>query len=77
MFTFNDLIKLDPAGVQTLIRTIENDKMILTLNRGSYEIKTCFYYNMSELPSKLMKEDMPAVGPVRLSAVESAQICMI
>ena len=77
MFTFDDLIKLDSAGVQTLMRTVEKDKMTLALKGGSDEIKELFFSNMSERASKLMKEDMTAMGPVRLSEVEAAQIVMI
>ena len=77
MFTFEDLIKLDSAGVQTLMRTVEKDKMTLALKGGSDEIKELFFSNMSERASKLMKEDMTAMGPVRLSEVEAAQIVMI
>ena len=70
MFTFDDLIKLDAAGVQTLMRTVEKDKMTMALKGGSDEMKELFFSNMSERASKLMKEDMVSMGPVRLSEVE-------
>ena len=77
MFTFDDLIKLDAAGVQTLMRTVEKDKMTMALKGGSDEMKELFFSNMSERASKLMKEDMTAMGPVRLSEVEQAQLVMV
>ena len=77
MFTFDDLIKLDAAGVQTLMRTVEKDKMTMALKGGSDEMKELFFSNMSERASKLMKEDMMAMGPVRLSEVEQAQLVMV
>ena len=77
MFTFDDLIKLDAAGVQTLMRTVEKDKMTMALKGGSDEMKELFFSNMSERASKLMKEDMAAMGPVRLSEVEQAQLVMV
>ena len=77
MFTFDDLIKLDAAGVQTLMRTVEKDKMTMALKGGSDEMKELFFSNMSERTSKLMKEDMTAMGPVRLSEVEQAQLVMV
>ena len=77
MFTFDDLIKLDAAGVQTLMRTVEKDKMTVALKGGSDEMKELFFSNMSERASKLMKEDMTAMGPVRLSEVEQAQLVMV
>ena len=48
MFTFDDLIKLDAAGVQTLMRTVEKDKMTMALKGGSDEMKELFFSNMSE-----------------------------
>ena len=77
MFTFDDLIKLDAAGVQTLMRTVEKDKMTMALKGGSDEMKELFFSNMSERASKLMKEDMVSMGPVRLSEVEQAQLVMV
>ena len=77
MFTFDDLIKLDAAGVQTLMRTVEKDKMTMALKGGSDEMKELFFSNMSERASKLMKEDMVSMGPVRLSEVEEAQLVMV
>ena len=77
MFTFDDLIKLDAAGVQTLMRTVEKDKMTMALKGGSDEMKELFFSNMSERASKLMKEDMTAMGPVRLSEVEQAQLVRV
>ena len=46
MFTFDDLIKLDAAGVQTLMRTVEKDKMTMALKGGSDEMKELFFSNM-------------------------------
>ena len=77
MFTFDDLIKLDAAGVQTLMRTVEKDKMTMALKGGSDEMKELFFSNMSERASKLMKEDMVSMGPVRLTEVEQAQLVMV
>ena len=77
MFTLDDLIKLDAAGVQTLMRTVEKDKMTMAVKGRSDEMKELFFSNMSERASKLMKEDMTAMGPVRLSEVEQAQLVMV
>ena len=70
MFTFDDLIKLDASGVQTVMRTVDKDKMTLALKGAKDEMKELFFSNMSERASKLMKEDMVSMGPVRLSEVE-------
>ena len=77
MFSFDDLIKLDASGVQTVMRTVDKDKMTLALKGAKDEMKELFFSNMSERASKLMKEDMTAMGPVRLSEVEQAQLVMV
>lgn len=73
MFTFEDLANLDPASVQTLIRAVDKDKLPLALKGASETIKDLFFSNMSERAAKIMKEDMAAMGPVRLKEVEEAQ----
>ncbi|MGB1005681.1 MAG: flagellar motor switch protein FliG [Thalassobaculaceae bacterium] len=77
MFTFDDLIRLDPGGVQTLMRTVDKDKLTLALKGASDEMKELFFANMSERATKLMKEDMVSLGAVRLSEVEAAQLIMV
>ena len=77
MFTFEDLAKLDPAGVQTLLRSVEKTKMALALKGSSDTLRNLFFSNMSERAGKIMREDMEAMGPVRLSDVEAAQMEMV
>lgn len=77
MFTFEDLGKLDPGGVQTLLRNIEKDKLPLCLKGASEALRDLFLSNMSERASKMLKEDMAAMGPVRLRDVEEAQLAMV
>ena len=73
MFTFEDLMNLDPASVQTLIRAVDKDKLPIALKGSTETIKDLFFSNMSERAAKIMKEDMAAMGPVRLKDVEEAQ----
>lgn len=73
MFTFEDLSKLDPASIQTVIRAIDKDKLPLALKGANESLKDLFFDNMSERAAKIMKEDMSAMGPVRLKDVEEAQ----
>ena len=73
MFTFEDLINLDPASVQTLIRAVDKDKLPTALKGATETIKDLFFSNMSERAAKIMKEDMAAMGPVRLKDVEESQ----
>ena len=77
MFTFEDLGKLDPGGVQTLLRNVEKDKLPLCLKGASEALRDLFLSNMSERASKMLKEDMAAMGPVRLRDVEESQLAMV
>ena len=73
MFTFEDLTRLDPSGVQVLLRQVEKDQLTLALKGGSDDIKELFFKNMSERAGKMMREDMEAMGPVRMKEVDEAQ----
>lgn len=73
MFTFEDLLKLDQASIQTVIRAVDKEKLPMAMKGGSDDVKELFFGNMSERAAKIMKEDMAAMGPVRLKDVEEAQ----
>ncbi|MGB4057012.1 MAG: flagellar motor switch protein FliG, partial [Alphaproteobacteria bacterium] len=73
MFTFEDLGKLDPTAVQTLIRAVDKDKLPIALKGAADTLRDLFFSNMSERAAKIMKEDMGSMGPVRLKDVEEAQ----
>ncbi len=73
MFTFDDLSKLDPASIQVLLRTVDKDKLGLALKGASEDLRSLFFSNMSERAGKIMREDMEALGPVRLRDVDEAQ----
>ena len=77
MFTFEDLQRLDPAGVQTLLRAVDKDKLVIALKGASEELRDLFFSNMSERAAKLMREDMQALGPIRLKDVEDSQQMMV
>ena len=73
MFTFEDLAKLDPSAIQTLIRAVDKDKLPTALKGATETLRDLFFSNMSERAAKIMKEDMGAMGPVRLKDVEESQ----
>jgi flagellar motor switch protein FliG len=73
MFTFEDLGKLDPAGIQTLVRSAGNDRIAVALKGASESLRELFLKNMSERAAKILRDDMQAMGPVRLRDVEEAQ----
>ncbi|MBI5163512.1 MAG: flagellar motor switch protein FliG [Magnetospirillum sp.] len=77
MFTFEDLTRVDAAGIQTLLRNCEKDKLGLALKGASDAIKDLFFKNMSERAGKMMREDMEAMGPVRLRDVDQAQSLIV
>jgi flagellar motor switch protein FliG len=73
MFVFEDLSKLDPGGIQTLLRNVDKGKLALALKGANDEMRNLFMSNMSERAAKIMREDMGAMGPVKLKDVETAQ----
>ena len=77
MFVFEDLSKLDPGGIQTLLRGVEKDQMALALKGASDSLREMFFSNMSERAAKIMREDMESMGPVRLRDVDQAQMAMV
>ena len=77
MFVFEDLAKLDPGGVQTLLRAVEKDQLALALKGASDGLREMFFSNMSERAAKIMREDMESMGPVRLRDVDAAQMAMV
>ncbi len=77
MFTFEDLGKLDPGSIQTLLRHIEKDKLALALKGATDSLRDTFFSNMSERAGKILREDMEVMGPVRLKDVDEAQMRMV
>ncbi len=73
MFTFEDLQRIDAQGIQVLLRNVDKDKLAISLKGASETIKELFFSNMSSRAGKILKEDMEAMGPVRLRDVEEAQ----
>ena len=77
MFVFDDLSKLDPGGVQTLLRSIEKDQLALGMKGASDALREMFFSNMSERAARIMREDMESMGPVRLKDVDQAQLAIV
>lgn len=73
MFTFDDLQRLSGPAVQILLRSIEKDKLPVALKGASDKIKELFLGNMSERAAKMLRDDMAALGPVKLRDVDEAQ----
>jgi len=77
MFTFEDLSRLDPGGIQTLLRNVEKDKLGVALKGASDGLRDMFFSNMSERAGKILREDMQNMGPVRMRDVDDAQLYMV
>ena len=77
MFTFEDLGKLDPSGVQAMLRAVDKSKLSIALKGASETLRDLFFTNMSERAGKMLREEMASMGPVRLRDVEEAQMLMV
>jgi flagellar motor switch protein FliG len=74
MFTFEDLGGLDDRSIQTLLKEISSEDVGVALKGASDSMKEKIFSNMSERAAAMLKEDLEAMGPVRLSDVEKAQV---
>jgi flagellar motor switch protein FliG len=77
MFTFDDLVKLDTASAQTLMRHVDKEKLGVALKGANEDIRTFFLGNMSSRAAKMLLDDMQALGPVRLRDVDEAQALLV
>ncbi len=73
MFVFDDLKTIDDQGVQALLREISSDVLVLALKAADDELKQKIFANMSKRAGDLLRDDLEAKGPVRVSDVENAQ----
>lgn len=74
MFVFEDIVKIDDKGIQTLLKEVPNDKLLLALKTANEEIRGKIFKNISQRAAKLLQDDLGNMGPARLSDVESAQV---
>jgi flagellar motor switch protein FliG len=73
MFTFENLISLDGRSLQMILREVNNDSLTMALKTASEEMKEKIYANMSTRAADMIRDDLEAMGPVRLSEVEAMQ----
>lgn len=73
MFVFDDIVKIDDRGIQTLLKEVTNDKLLLALKTANEEIKNKIFKNISQRAADMLREDLGNMGPARLSDVEGAQ----
>lgn len=73
MFVFEDLIHVDDRGIQSLLKEVDQQKLVIALKTAPEEIKAKLFKNMSNRAATLLQEDLDALGPTKLSDVEKAQ----
>lgn len=73
MFVFDDLNKIDNRGIQMLLREISSEVLILALKGADETLQSKIFLNMSKRAAELLRDDLEAKGPVRVSEVEAAQ----
>lgn len=73
MFVFEDLSTVDDKSIQTLLRELSTDNLVVALKGSSDSVRDKFLKNMSKRAAEMLKEDLEVKGPVRISEVEAAQ----
>jgi flagellar motor switch protein FliG len=73
MFVFENLLDIDDRGIQTLLREVSGDQLVLALKGASPELREKIFKNMSSRAAESLREDLEGRGPVKLSEVEGEQ----
>lgn len=73
MFVFENLLEVDDRSIQTLLREITSDSLVLALKGADEQVREKIFRNMSKRAAEMLRDDLEAKGPVRLSEVEAAQ----
>ncbi len=73
IFVFDNLIELDDRSMQELLRQVPGDKLMLAMKGSEDALKEKIFKNMSQRAGEMLKDDLEAKGPVRISEVEAAQ----
>ena len=73
MFTFDDLIRVDDRGIQTLLREVQSDQLVVALKGADPALREKVFRNMSQRAADALREDLDARGPMRVSEVEAQQ----
>ena len=73
MFVFDNLMDIDDRGIQTLLREVQSDSLVVALKGAQAELREKIFKNMSQRAAEMLREDLESRGPVRLSEVEGEQ----
>jgi flagellar motor switch protein FliG len=72
-FTFEDILEIDDNGIQTIMKEINQEDLLIGLKTATDELKDKLFANMSERVALMMKKDLESLGPTKISEVEKAQ----
>ncbi|TDR82931.1 flagellar motor switch protein FliG [Paludibacterium purpuratum] len=73
MFVFENLLEVDDRSIQTILREVQTDSLVVALKGTSSELKEKIFRNMSQRAAEMLRDDLEAKGPVKLSEVEAEQ----
>ncbi|MCB1914303.1 MAG: flagellar motor switch protein FliG [Rhodocyclaceae bacterium] len=73
MFVFENLLDIDDRGIQTILREVQSDSLVVALKGAPPELRDKIFNNMSSRAAEMLREDLESRGPVRLSEVEAEQ----
>jgi len=73
MFTFDDLTKIDDKGIQSMLKEVQSESLVIALKGATPELREKIFRNMSTRAADTLREDLDSRGPVRVSEVESEQ----
>lgn len=73
MFVFENIIDIEDRGIQTMLREVQSESLIVALKGASQELRDKIFKNMSQRAAEMMRDDLESKGPVRLSEVEAQQ----
>ena len=73
MFTFDDLEKVDDKGIQSLLKEVQSESLVIALKGATPEMREKVFKNMSTRAAETLREDLESRGPVRVSEVEAEQ----
>jgi flagellar motor switch protein FliG len=73
MFTFDDLMRVDDRGIQTVLKEVQSESLLVALKGATEELREKIFRNMSSRAAEMLREDLASRGPVRVAEVEAEQ----
>jgi flagellar motor switch protein FliG len=73
MFTFEDILRIDDRGIQTLMKEVQREQLLLALKTASPDLKQLLLRNMSQRAAEMLQDDLDSLAPQKLKDVEKAQ----